>query len=359
MDDMSELLVLAGILFCLSQSAILSGLNLAVFSLGKLELEVEAKKAEAATKRVLQLRQDANFTLVTILWGNVGVNVLLALLSGSVLGGVAAFLFSTVVITVFAEIIPQAYFSRHALRVAAALQPVLRLYQLALYPVARPTAWLLDAWLGGEAIRYFPERDLRRVIQLHMEATESDIARVEGQGVLNFLDIDDVSLAEEGEPIDPDSVLQLEFDDERPLFPPIAPKPDDGFLRAVNRSGKSWVVIVDPAGEPKLVLGSDDFLREALFAPDGFNPYRHCHRPILVRDPKTRLGELIHRFRLRSGEGGDDIVEDDVILLWDERPRVITGTDILGRLLRGIARPTDSADAHALRRTAVATGVGP
>jgi metal transporter CNNM len=340
MNEVTELLIWAGILFCLSQSAILSGLNLAVFSLGKLELEIEAKKEDPRTMRLLQLRQDANFALVTILWGNVGVNVLLALLSGSVLGSVAAFLFSTVVITVFAEIIPQAYFSRHALRVAAALQPVLRFYQLALYLIARPTAWLLDAWLGGEEIRYFPERDLRRVIQLHMEAAESDIARVEGQGALNFLEIDDASLADEGEPIDPDSVLRLEFDDERPLFPPLSPKTDDEFLRAVNRSGKSWVVIVDPAGEPRLVLSSDDFLREALFAPDGFNPYRHCHRPILVRDPKTRLGELIQRFRLRSGKGGDDIVEDDVILLWDNRPRVITGTDILGRLLRGIARPT-------------------
>jgi hypothetical protein len=28
----------------------------------------------------------------------------------------------------------------------------------------------------------------------------------------------------------------------------------------------------------------------------------------------------------------------DQILLWGNRPRIVTGTDILGRLLRGIAR---------------------
>jgi metal transporter CNNM len=349
-QELSPLLVWIGILLCLSQSAMLSGLNLGLFSLGKLELQVEARKGSPQAQRVLRFREDASFALVTILWGNVGVNVLLALLSDSVLGAVAAFLFSTVVITIFAEIAPQAYFTRHALWAAALLSPVLRVYQAVLYPIARPTAWVLDAWLGGEGIRYYPERDLRRLIQLHMEAAESDIARVEGQGALNFLEIDDVPLGEEGEPIDPDSVLRLEFDGERPVFPPITPTADDPFLRAVNRSGKSWVVIVDRDDRPRLVLRAEDLTREALFAPHRLNPLRHCHRPIMVTDAGTRLGELIHRFRIRSGAIGEHIVEDDVILLWNGlswnglsgngRARVVTGTDVLGRLLRGIARPS-------------------
>ncbi len=332
-----SLLTWFGIFLCLSQSAVLSGLNLAFFSLSKLELEVEAKKNNPRAKKILRFRENANFALVTILWGNVGVNVLLALLSGSVFTGIAAFLFSTVVITVFAEIIPQAYFTRHALRVAALLSPLLRVYQYILYPVARPTAWMLDAWLGGEEIRYFRERDLRRVIQLHMEATGSDIARMEGQGALNFLEIDDVSLYEEGEPVDPESVLSLDFEGDRPLFPTIKPTTEDEFLQAINRSGKSWVVIVDTEDEPRLVLKTDDCIREALFFPKHFNPYRHCHKPIVVRDAKKKLGELIQRFQVRPGKVGDDIVDEDVILLWGEHPRVVTGTDILGRLLRGIA----------------------
>jgi metal transporter CNNM len=42
---------------------------------------------------------------------------------------------------------------------------------------------------------------------------------------------------------------------------------------------------------------------------------------------------------VRPGRIGDDIIDKDVILLWDNYPRIVTGTDILGRLLRGIARP--------------------
>jgi len=333
-----HLLSWIGILVCLSQSAMLSGMNLGLFSLTKLELSVAARKGDPRARRVERLRENANFALVTVLWGNVAVNVVLALLSGSLLSGIAAFLFSTVVITVFAEIIPQAYFTRHALWLAALLTPVLQIYQVILYPVARPTALLLDVCLGGEEIRFFRERDLRRLIQLHIDAAETDIDVVEGQGALNFLELDDIPLDEEGEIVDPESILQLEFTGDRPVFPRIEPNAGDRFLQAVNRSGKSWVVIVDGAGEPRLVLNTDEFIRDAIFAPERFNPYRHCHRPIIARKPQERLGEMIQRFRVRPGRIGEDIVDDDVILLWNANPRIVTGTDILGRLLRGIAR---------------------
>ncbi len=327
------------IAFCLSQSAILSGLNLGLFSLSKLDLQVEATKGDPRALRLLQVREDANYALVTILWANVGVNVLLALLSDSVMGAVAAFLFSTVVITILAEIIPQSLFTRRALSLGSRLVPLLRVYQVLLYPIARPTAWALDLWLGGEDIRYIRERDMRQMIRLHMESAASDIAEVEGQGALNFLDIDDTLVDVEGEVIDPASIVQLAFEGGRPIFPPIAPTPDDTFLRAIHCSGRTWVVLVDANDEPRLVLQVNDFVREALFAPDSFNPYRHCHRPILTFDPRQRLGELIPRFRVKPGGETRDIVEDDVILYWGDTPRILTGSDILGRLLRGIAAP--------------------
>ncbi len=334
-----DILVWAGILVCLSQSAMLSGLNLGLFSMSKLELEVEARKGNRQARRVLDLRKNANFALVTILWGNVAVNVLLALLSGSVLTGVGAFLFSTVIITIFAEIIPQSYFTRHALKMASMLAPVLRVYQVILFPVAAPTARILDAWLGGESVRYFPESDLRRVIKLHMDSAESDIARVEGQGALNFLDIDDVPLADEGEPVDPDSILELPFEGTSPRFPAIEADPGNTFLQQIARSGRSWVILADTEQEPRLVMNANEYLRAVLFEPELPNPLHFCHRPIIKRNAKVKLGELIPRFRVRRDASAEEVVEDDVILLWHDQPRVITGTDVLGRLLRGIASP--------------------
>ena len=69
------LLTWIGIGLCLTQSAMFSGSNLAFFSISKLRLELEVGKNDKHAIRVLALREDSNFLLVTILWGNVAVNV--------------------------------------------------------------------------------------------------------------------------------------------------------------------------------------------------------------------------------------------------------------------------------------------
>ena len=336
---MDDLIVWMGIAVCITQSAIFSGLNLAFFTISKMELQIEVIKNNRDAIRVLSLRDNSNFLLATILWGNVGVNVLLALLSGSVLAGVLAFFFSTVIITIFGEIIPQAYFSRNALRVGALLSPLLRFYQILLFPVAKPTALFLDRWIGPEAVSFYREKDIRELIKIHMHSSKTEIEKVEGQGALNFLSLDDLPLSREGEPIDPGSVLKLDFDGKKPVFPEIAPDVSDEFLRKINFSGMKWIVIVDQDGEPRLVMDSDEFIRDLLFNPYKFNPYLHCHRPIIERRPEAKIGDIISRLRVSPRHLQDDVIDDDVILLWaEEEKRVITGADILGRLLRGIVR---------------------
>jgi len=335
---MDNLLIWMGIAICIVQSAIFSGLNLAYFSISKMELQIEVAKGNRNASCVISLRKDPNFLLATVLWGNVAVNTLLALLSESVLTGVLAFVFSTVIITIFGEIIPQSYFSRHALRVGSFLSPLLRLYQIILYPVAKPTAILLNRWIGPEAVYFYKEKDIGELIKLHMNSTKTEIEKVEGQGALNFLSLDDVPLIHEGEPIDPDSIVKLVFSGNRPVFPEIVPDVSDKFLRRIHRSGKKWIVIVDSDGEPKLVMDSDEFIRDILFNFDDFNPYRHCHRPIIERHSDAKIGDIISRLKVCPSHILDDVVDEDVILLWGKEKRIITGADILGRLLRGIVR---------------------
>lgn len=327
-----------GIALCLSQSATLSGLNLACFRTSRLHLEMEAAHGNERAAKLLDLRRDANLLLVTILWGNVAVNVLLALLSGSVMTGVAAFLFSTVVITVAGEIVPQAYFSRHALPIVAALSPVIRAYQVILYPVARPTALVLDRWLGREAVVYFEERALRDLLKMHAHSSETEIGRMEGIGALNFLDLDDLPVSAEGERIAPESIIRIDFEGNRPVFPPIAPDASDDFLRRVHEADRSRIILVDRSDEPRLILDASSFLRDALFRRDGFSPHAHCHRPIIVTDGSTPLGRVVPRWKVQPSHGEDDILEEDILILWGEERRIITGKDILGRLLRGVVR---------------------
>ena len=73
----SASLIWISIAICVVQCAVFSGLNLAIFSVSKLRLEVAAAAGNVDAIKVLDLRKDSNFTLCTIIWGNVVTNVLL------------------------------------------------------------------------------------------------------------------------------------------------------------------------------------------------------------------------------------------------------------------------------------------
>ena len=333
----TSLFIWVGIAFCIIQSAIFSGLNLAIFSVSKLRLEVEAAGGNRDAISLLGLRKDSNLTLSAVLWGNVTINVLLTLLSDSVLAGIGAFAFSTFVITLFGEIIPQAYFSRHALRMAARLTPLLKVYQVVLFPVAKPTAIFLNWWLGPEGITFLRERDFRAFITRHVGAAGADVGELEAIGALNFLDLDDIVVLDEGEPVDPRSVITLPIENERPMLPKFDRSPNDPFLRQLHISGKKWVIIVDAAGQPRLVLDAHHFLRDALFNEVFVDLEAYWHRPIIVTDMRTPLGEVIGRMKVKPEHSEDDVIDNDLILVWGTQKRIITGADLLGRLLRGIS----------------------
>jgi metal transporter CNNM len=332
-----SLWVWLGIIACIGLSALFAGLNLAIFSLSQLRLQIEADGGNKDAARVLELRKDSNQVLATVIWGNVGTNVFLTLLSNSVLAGLGAFFFSAVVITLFGEIVPQAYFSRNALRMTARFLPFLIFWRKALFFLAKPTAILLDWWLGVEGIAYLRERDVRSLVA-RAAASGGDIGKLEAIGVQNFLDLDDLPVTEEGEPVHTQSVISLPLTSGRCVLPTFNASPNDPFLRRVNASGKKWVIVTDLAGEPAFVLDSHHFLRDVLFDQHAQQDRGACwHRPIIVRDMHTRLGDVIGRLKVVQERPDDDVIDNDLILVWGSHRRIITGSDLLGRLLRGIA----------------------
>jgi metal transporter CNNM len=328
-----------GIALCVAQSAMFSGLNLAVFSISRLRLDLEVAGGSRDAQKVLNLRRDSNLLLCTIVWGNIATNVVLTLLSESVLTGIGAFVFSTFVITLLGEIFPQAYFSRNAIPIAAFFSPLIRLYQIILYIVAKPTALVLEYWLGPEGVQLFSERDFRALITRHAGLPGTDLGRLEAIGALNFLDIDDVPVSREGEPIDPLSIISLPMADSKALLPTFERSPKDPLLRQINASGRKWVIFVDDAyAQPYVVLDADHFLRDVLFDERPIAPEKYWHRPLVVADPDKRLGEVIGQMKVRPETPEDDVVDHDLILVWaKDQLRIITGADLLGRLLRGIA----------------------
>ena len=90
-------------------------------------------------------------------------------------------------------------------------------------------------------------------------------------------------------------------------------------------------------GDNNFALDSDAFLRDALFEGTPVNPLGYCHRPIIVKNPGELLGNVLCQLKECTHCLRDDIIDRDVVLIWGrEEKRVITGADILGRLLKGI-----------------------
>jgi hypothetical protein len=63
----------------------------------------------------------------------------------------------------------------------------------------------------------------------------------------------------------------------------------------------------------------------------------YWHRPIMVTDARTKLGDVIGLMKVKPEYPEDDVIDNDLILVWGKERRIITGADLLGRLLRGIA----------------------
>jgi metal transporter CNNM len=51
---------------------------------------------------------------------------------------------------------------------------------------------------------------------------------------------------------------------------------------------------------------------------------------------RTPLGSVIGCMKVEPAYPEDDVIDDDLILVWGEEKRTITGADLLGGLLRGI-----------------------
>lgn len=163
-----DLVVLSQIILLIALSGICSGLNVAIMSLDVADLKRKIKSGDKNAKRVYPFRENSHLTLTAILFSNVAVNATTALVLGSKFGGIIAGTLSTLLIVVFGEIIPQAYFARNALQFCSKLSPVLRTMVVVTYPISKPLQLLLDKILGDEEIHLHTRRELRIIIGEHI-----------------------------------------------------------------------------------------------------------------------------------------------------------------------------------------------
>ena len=175
--------------FCVCMSGIFSGLNLGLMGLDLISLQMiadtdieeiagdnaqpeEIKQIEEDKKnaaKILPVRQKGNLLLCTLLIGNVMVNSIISILTADMTSGTVGFLISTCLITAFGEIIPQAYGSRHGLKLGAMSVGLVKVIIGLLWIICKPISMILDCCLGEELGNIYNRYQLYTMFELYKD----------------------------------------------------------------------------------------------------------------------------------------------------------------------------------------------
>jgi metal transporter CNNM len=178
---MQNILLILEVVALVGFSGICSGLNISFMSLALSDLRRKAKLGNPMAARVLPLRKNSNLTLASILLCNVAAVSATSIALDARLNGLLAGLITTVLMVTFGEILPQAWFTRYALRFCARLAPLMKVMIVFSYPISKPIQLLLDKLLGNETHPLHSRRELGVIISehLHHSASELDEDEVE------------------------------------------------------------------------------------------------------------------------------------------------------------------------------------
>ena len=174
-------------LICLCLSGMFSGMNLGVMGLDLIqvrtiaETDIDAVAGEGLNEeerksimrdkehaaKILPLRKLGNHLLVTLLIGNVMVNSLISIITADLTSGTVGFILSTIFITTFGEVLPQAYGSRHGLQLGAMCATLTRIVLFVLWIICKPVAMALDYFLGEEMGNIYNRYQLYTMFELY------------------------------------------------------------------------------------------------------------------------------------------------------------------------------------------------
>lgn len=167
---------IAGCVVLTVLSAVCAGLVLGLMSLDVTQLEILKKsnntKEAKDAQRLYPLRIRGNLLLCTLTWANQACNALQAILLAEVVNPIVGFVLSTVILVIFAEIIPQAICSRYALPIGSFFAPFLKVLIILLLPLSYPFAFLLDQLLGRELGTVYTKEELEQL--LNIQATRAE-----------------------------------------------------------------------------------------------------------------------------------------------------------------------------------------
>lgn len=172
---MDTILFIVAVIVLIGFAALCSGLNVGFMSLEVADLRRKAKLGNTDAKRLLPLRKNVHLTLAAILLTNVAAASATPLVLDEKLYGIIAGITSTLLLVIFAEIMPQALFTRDAMRLVGRFVWLIRLMILVTYPISKPLQLLLDKVFGRQRSKLHTRHELGILVSEHLGAHESEL----------------------------------------------------------------------------------------------------------------------------------------------------------------------------------------
>ncbi len=337
-----HILIIGGIGILLVVSAFFSGSETALTAASNPRMHELVRQNSRRAGIVLALHQRKSRLIGAILLGNNLVNILASALATSILlemfgepGILYATLGMTLLVVIFAEVMPKSYALTHADRMALAVAPVMRWIVVFLAPLTSIIHGVVEVFLKLFGVRLLSEQpdkereeELRGAIALHT-GLEPEL-RQEQQMLRGILDLDEVEVDEvmthrrNVEMLDADTpmenLVEAILESRFTRLPPFRDEPDNiigtvhekALLRAVRagNSAPDAIDIAEFASDPWFIPNTTTLLEQL----QAFRERRE-HFALVVDEYGAMLGIVTL----------EDILEEIVGEIEDEHDRAFRG----------------------------------
>ena len=203
MDILSAIIIICVIILLICLSAFFSSAETALTAASDARMRQLSRKGSKRAQMVEKLRNNRERLIGAILVGNNAVNVLASAIATSVAisfagenGVVLATIFMTVLLVLFAEVLPKSYAINHADEFALRIAYPIRILVWLLIPVTAAIRIIAVSILGRRKKIIDREEELRGLIRLHAEDTADEESRETGAMLSSVLDLGDITVEE-------------------------------------------------------------------------------------------------------------------------------------------------------------------
>ena len=203
MSETEFWLLLIAIIALIIISALFSSSETALTAASDARMHQFARKGNRRARIVNELRSKKELLISSLLIGNNAVNILASALATSTAitlfgeGGVAfATIVMTILLVVFAEVLPKTYAFNHADSFSLAVAPIVKIIFKCLAPASKLISFIIPIFIKEtKETKYNREEELRGLIKLHI-AGGDNIDKEKGAMLSSVLDLQSITVEE-------------------------------------------------------------------------------------------------------------------------------------------------------------------